>query len=220
MLFFALASMAFGQEAGFLDARSGSQAEPRVTGGSANGGGVGCGGCVVTAPLKIEIERLTLIDRQPFPLVEWTVRVTNQTKAAIQVPSSLSWSGPSQEVGLDRRKVQRLYLSQTADCAASGDKPASTRRSGVSMYGAPDGARDVITLDAGQWVTVTGRGAGCGFPRVGSDSYAVSADLSQVEWYRENNEDRENSRLVYSMVVSQPVKWDGARDFVAARSAK
>jgi len=216
----ALASIALGQEAGFVDTRPGSQPEPHVTGGSADGGGMGCGGCVIVAPLKIEIQRLTLIDRQPFPLVEWTVRVTNQTKAPIRLPSSLSWSDLSEEVGVDRRQVQRLHLRQTAECGASGDKPASKRRAGVSMYGAPDGKRDVMTLDAGQWMTVIGTGAGCSFPRGGFDSYAVSLQLSQVEWYREKNEDRENSRSVYSMIASEPVKWDGARDFVAGQIPK
>jgi hypothetical protein len=46
-----------------------------------------------------------------------------------------------------------------------------------------DGARDVVTLDAAQWVIVMGNGAACGFPRAGSDSYAVSLQMAQVEWY-------------------------------------
>ena len=79
-----------GQEAGFLDTRPGSQPEPSITRGSADGGGIGCGGCVTADPLRVEIERLTLIDRGPFPGVEWTIRVTNQTKSPIQLPSSLS----------------------------------------------------------------------------------------------------------------------------------
>ncbi|WP_263374493.1 hypothetical protein [Granulicella aggregans] len=63
-----LASMALGQDAGFMDTRPGSQPEPHVTGSSADVGGMGCVGCVIVAPLKIEIQRLTLIDCQPFPI--------------------------------------------------------------------------------------------------------------------------------------------------------
>ncbi|WP_221313087.1 hypothetical protein [Granulicella aggregans] len=214
------AALALGQEAGFLDTRPGSQPAPSITGGSADGGGIGCGGCVVMNPLKVEIERLTLIDRGPSPGVEWTIRVTNQTKNPIQLPSSLSWSGSAVSGSMGRTKAQRIYFGETADCEASSDRAASKYRAGASMYAPPDGARDVVTLEAGQWVTVVGYGAACGFPRAGSDSYAVSVGLTQVEWYRAKEGDREDSRSVYSMVSSQPVNWDGAHDFVKANTTK
>ena len=211
---------ASGQEAGCLDTRPGSQREPSITGGAADGGGFGCGGCLLADPLTVEIERLTLIDRGPFPGVEWTIRVTNQTKSPIQLPNSLSWSGPAVSVSMGRSKVQRIYFGETADCEATSERAAAKHRAGASMYASPDGARNVVTLDAGQWVTVMGNGAACGFPRAGSDSYAVSVALTQVEWYREKEEDRESSRSVYSMVSSQVVKWDGTHDFVKAEAAR
>ena len=217
MIALAVASVS-GQEAGFLDTRPGSQPEPSITGGSADGGGIGCGGCVIADPLRVEIERLTLIDLGAFSGVEWTIRVTNQTNSPIQLPSSLSWSGPAVSRTMGRRKVQRIYFGETANCDASSERAASKYRAGVSMYAPSDGARDVVTLEAGQWVTVVGYGAACGFPRAGSDSYQVSVGLTQVEWYRAKEEDREDSRSVYSMVSSQPVKWDGAHDFVKAEN--
>jgi hypothetical protein len=219
MIALAVASVS-GQEARFLDTRSGSQPEPSIIGGSADGGGIGCGSCVIAYPIKIEIERLSLVDRGPSPAVEWTIRVTNQTKGPIQLPSSLSWSGPAVSGSMGQLKVQRIYFGETAECDASSKRAAPKQRAGTSMYAPPDDSRDVVTLEAGQWVTVMGDGAACGFPRAGSDTYAISVTLTQVEWHRANGGDRETSRLVYPMVSSQLVRWDGTREFVKAETIR
>jgi hypothetical protein len=133
-------SSGLGQEAGFLDMRPGSQPEPLVTGGSADGGGMGCGGCVVMAPLRVEIEHLILIDRGPFPGVEWTIRITNQTKKPIQLPSSLSWSDSVASTSFGRSKFQRIYFGETADCRATGDRAAS--RAGWRVHVCLSGRRE------------------------------------------------------------------------------
>ena len=214
LLFAVLASgICRGQEAAYVDTRPGSQAEPDTISGSAVGGGIGCGGCVLAPdPLKIEIEKMIFLDTSPRPSVEWTLRVTNQTDKPVQLPSSLSWSSAVKSVGVDRRRVLRLYVGQEASCGDPKGKHVK-QSAEVLLYGAADKETDVVTLDPGQWLTIVGHGPACAYPRAGTDTYIATVDLSTVDWYKENGDLKSDTRPIYSFLRSAPVKWDGSESY-------
>ena len=199
------ASRLYAQEAAFIDTRSGSERELPVTEGSATGGGyIGCGaGCLTQFPLKIELQKLTMLDSSTTPTVEWTVRITNLTDHEIRLPSSLSWSTSEQHNELGQRSVLRMSIATFAQCVNSIGTPTPALWVSTQLYGSSDGLKNVAVLDPGQWATITGYGPACSIPRNSSDAYRVTVNVSQVVWSEAKGRQREDSRTVYS-VASEP----------------
>ena len=80
----------------------------------------------------------------------------------------------------------------------------------MSLYGAVDGSSNVVTIEPGKWVTVSGRGLEWDRPRSSADSYSVRVAASKSDWYQQDQKEMQDLTPVYGSVVSNAVKWDGS----------
>ncbi len=208
------------QEDAYIDARAGSEPRPKFDRGMGSGGGMGCGdGCKVEEPVKIELTKMIATDSVPpesadwYPkiqsarTVEWTVRITNQTKKPLYIPTSLSWSGEERREGKSQA-VLDLSISLWVRCVRGINQRVLDLSSFVDLYGAVDRSSHVMPVEPSHWITVVGTGAACPVPNQ-EDQYRTSVSIDKVSRFREDGKDLEDSQPLLGFSQSQTIFWIG-----------
>jgi hypothetical protein len=173
-----------------------------------------CGeNCKLQDPLILQLVKLDLGPQ----LIEWTVRVGNQSQHTLRLPSSVIKSG----LALESSPGHKVFfnLSITASLACASREGTQRFPLEINLYGSPDGSAGISTLDPGQWMTIVGRADVCDNPGNDRDSYSFNAKVSLLDSYRKDNKDVEDVLPIYQSSSSGLVHWDGHGELASGRSS-
>lgn len=178
LLALALHRTAVAQEAGFVDARNPSEPEPQIKtssfGASSSGG---TGARVVSYPLAVTLEKIEPANSENGPAVLWTVRLTNKSDRTILVPGSANWSQVTRTSNNVRvAKTLTVHVQSTCD-----GKAYFQHLSPAHFYGDGTQGDGMITVDPGEWVTISGIGPACSVASSNA-AYKAVALISSVTW--------------------------------------